>query len=75
MKTRHLKRDPRATIVVAESDAPLRGVEVRGSVRFIEDGVTEIAQRIAARYLGEAEAAVDAEALHGTDLIVRIEPG
>jgi PPOX class probable F420-dependent enzyme len=75
VKARHLRRDPRATIVVAESDAPLRGVEVRGSVRFIEEGVTDIARRIATRYIGEDDAAADTEALRGADVIVRIEPG
>jgi PPOX class probable F420-dependent enzyme len=74
-KTRHLRRDPRATIVVAESEAPLRGVEVRGSARFVEEDVTEIAHRIAARYVGEDDAAADTEALRGADVIVRIEPG
>jgi hypothetical protein len=29
-------------------------VEVRGTARFVEQGVTEIAQRIAARYLEAA---------------------
>jgi len=75
VKTRHLRRDPRATIVVAESDPPLRAVEVRGSARFIEQDVTETARRIAARYIGEEDAAADAEALRGADVIVRIEPG
>jgi hypothetical protein len=60
---------------LAGSDAPLRGVEVRGSARFIDEGVTEVARRIAARYLDEDEAAADAEALRGTDVIIRIEPG
>ena len=46
VKARHLRRDPRATILVAESEPPLRGVEVRGSAQFIGDGVTEIARRI-----------------------------
>ena len=73
-KARHLRRDPRATIVVAESDAPLRGVEVRGSARLIEEGVTDIARRIEARYIGENDAAADTEALRA-DVIVRIEPG
>jgi PPOX class probable F420-dependent enzyme len=39
VKARHLRRDPRATILVAESDPPLRAVEVRGRARFIEEGV------------------------------------
>jgi PPOX class probable F420-dependent enzyme len=75
VKARHLRRDPRATIVVAESESPLRGVEVRGSARFVDEGVTETARRIAARYIGDEEGAADAEALRGADVIVRIEPG
>ncbi len=75
VKVRHLRRDPRATIVVAESAPPLRGVELRGTARFIEEDVTETAHRIAARYVGEEEAAADTEATRGRDVIVRIEPG
>ena len=75
VKARHLRRDPRATIVVAESDPPLRAIEVRGSARFVEEGVTETALRIATRYLGPEEAAADVEALRVADVIVRIEPG
>jgi PPOX class probable F420-dependent enzyme len=75
VKARHLRRDSRATIIVAESDPPLRAIEVRGSARFIEQGVSETALRIATRYLGEEEAAADVEALRGADVIVRIEPG
>jgi hypothetical protein len=37
--------------------------------------VTEIARRIAARYIGEDDAAADTEALRGADVIVRLEPG
>ena len=46
-----------------------------GSARFIEQGVSETALRIATRYLGQEEAAADVEALRGADVIVRIEPG
>ena len=75
VKVRHLRRDPRATIVVAESGPPLRGIEVRGVARFIETGVTETALRISARYIGDKDAAAEAESLRGADIIVRIEPG
>jgi Pyridoxamine 5'-phosphate oxidase len=75
VKTRHLQRDPRATIVVAENDDPLRGIEVRGTARLIDENVTETAHRIAARYIGAEAATADTEALRGNDLIVRIEPG
>ena len=75
VKARHLRRDPRATILVAESDPPLRAVEVRGRARLIEDGVSETALRIVSRYEGLEDAAADVEALRGADVIVRIEPG
>jgi PPOX class probable F420-dependent enzyme len=75
VKARHLRRDPRATILVAESDPPLRAIEVRGRVRFIEQDVSETALRIATRYLGPEEGGADMETLRGTDVIVRIEPG
>jgi hypothetical protein len=70
-----LRREPRTTIVVLESAPPLRGIEMRGRARFFETGVTETARRIAARYIGENDAAADAEALRGTDTIIRIERG
>ena len=75
VKARHLRRDPRATILVAESDPPLRAIEIRGQARFIEEGVSKTALRIATRYLGPDEGAADVEALRGTDVIIRIEPG
>jgi PPOX class probable F420-dependent enzyme len=74
-KARHLRRDPRATIVVAESEKPLRGVELRTAARFVEEGVNEIARRIAARYLGPDDGPAYADAHGGSDVIVRLEPG
>jgi PPOX class probable F420-dependent enzyme len=74
-KAVHLRRDPRATIVVAESVAPLRGVELRGTATFVDHDVTRIARRIVARYLPDEDAATDTEALQGADVIVRLEPG
>ena len=75
VKARHLRRDPRATVLVAESDPPLRAVEVRGRARFIEEGVSETALRIVTRYEGPEEGAADVEALRDADVIIRIEPG
>src|SRR5881409_2741857 len=75
VKVRHLRRDPRATIVVTESDPPLRGVEIRTAVLFIEEEVPETARRIAARYLGEGRGAAYVESLGGDDVIVRLTPG
>ena len=75
VKARHLRRDPRATIVVAESRSPLRAVEVRTTAGFVHEGVAGTAKRIAARYIGEEEGAAYVESLGGEDLIVRLEPG
>jgi PPOX class probable F420-dependent enzyme len=75
VKARHLRRDPRVTVLVAESDPPLRAVEVRGSAQFIDQSVSETALRIASRYMGPEEAAADVDAQRGADVIVRIEPG
>jgi PPOX class probable F420-dependent enzyme len=74
VKARHLRRDPRATIVVAESKAPLRGVEVRTVARLLDQDVVETANRIATRYIGDAGPEYVAS-LVGKDLIVRLEPG
>jgi PPOX class probable F420-dependent enzyme len=75
VKARHLRRDPRLSILVAGSEPPLRGVEVRGEGRFIEQAITETAVRIATRYVGREEATRYTGTLAGEDVIVRLEPG
>lgn len=74
VKVRHLRREPRASIVVAESQPPLRGVEVRTEAEIIHDGVFETAVRIASRYIGERGAGY-VRSLGGEDVIVRLMPG
>lgn len=77
VKAKHLRRDPRASIVVAESAPPLRGIEVRGSAELIEEGAFEaaVAVAVASRYIGpERGAAYVGSAGSGT-LIARIAPG
>lgn len=75
VKARHLRRDPRLTILVAGSEPPLKGVEVRGEARFIDRAVTETAVRIATRYVGRDEAVRYTATMAGEDVIVRLEPG
>jgi PPOX class probable F420-dependent enzyme len=74
VKVTHLRRDARATVVVAESTPPLRGVEVRGEARFVDVSI-ETAVALASRYIGEEAA----RAYVGTDpaefAMVRVEPG
>lgn len=52
VKLRHLARDPRCVLVVFESVAPFRGVEVRGIPELVEGDVTAAREAIAGRYLG-----------------------
>lgn len=74
VKARHLRRDPRASILVAESQFPLRGVEVRCVARIVEEGAAEDAERIASRYIGPEKGAayVGSASNH---VIIRLEPG
>jgi PPOX class probable F420-dependent enzyme len=74
VKAQHLRRDPRASIVVYEDDAPYRGLELRARARLsvLED--QSIVQRIATRYLGPEAAEAYAEG-GGDDQLIRLEPG
>ena len=75
VKVRHLRRDPRASILVAESELPLRGIEVRGTARIVEEDAFETAVRIAARYLGPEKGADYVGSTGGDHATVRVEPG
>lgn len=75
VKVRHLRRDPRASLVVAESAVPLRAVEVRGEARLISGGAWETAKRISARYVGQETADTFVGPDEDRDLIIRLEPG
>ena len=50
-------------------------MEVRTTAAFMEEGVAEIARRIAVKYIGEEKGAAYVEALGGDDVIVRLMPG
>lgn len=73
VKARHLRRDPRASVVVAEAEPPLRGLEIRGSVRLLPQS-PDVDRRIVERYIGAAKADEYLATLPpGT--LVRLEPG
>jgi PPOX class probable F420-dependent enzyme len=74
VKALHLRRDPRASIVVCDNAPPYRGIELRTQVRLATTGVHEIMERLARRYLGDAEGAAYAER-GGDDTLIRLEPG
>jgi PPOX class probable F420-dependent enzyme len=55
-KDRHLMRDPRLTLVIAEQAFPYRGVEARGQAELGDEGASEATRRMAYRYLVPAAA-------------------
>lgn len=72
VKVRHIRRDARVSIVVCEPVPPYRGIEVRARARLGSSPDPEATRRIAARYVGEA----DADGWVGRDdVVIRIEPG
>jgi PPOX class probable F420-dependent enzyme len=74
VKAVHLRRDPRATILVYEHTPPYRGVELRAQAVLTESGAQEAARRLAVRYLGPEEG--EAYVAGGVDdLLIRLEPG
>jgi len=72
VKVRHLRRDPRAAIVVCESRPPFRGIEVHGEARLEELG--DAVLRISTRYLGERRGAAYAQGAED-DTLIRLAPG
>src|SRR6266487_5141943 len=74
VKAAHLRRDPRAGIVVCEHSPPYRGVELRCRAQLLTAGVGDAVKRIASRYLGPEAGAAYAERA-GDDLLIRFEPG
>jgi len=74
VKARHLRRDPRASIVVYEDGPPYRGLELRTEAHVSMPEDQSIVRRIATRYLGPEAGGRYAET-GGDDLLIRLEPG
>jgi PPOX class probable F420-dependent enzyme len=53
VKGRHIRRDPRVTVVVAEDQPPYGGIEVRGIAELTPCQDLDEARRIAHRYVGQ----------------------
>ncbi len=73
-KLRHVERDPRVTIVVAEPDPPYRGIEIRGLAETADLPYGPTIRRIGRRYVG-----AQADELWSDDddtgTVLRIAPG
>ena len=72
VKARHLRRDPRATVLVYEHTPPYRGIEVSG--RAVLAGADDgLVRQLALRYLGVEDGEKYA-ARASDDTLIRLEP-
>jgi PPOX class probable F420-dependent enzyme len=74
VKAGHLRRDPRASIVVCEDGPPYRGLELRTTASLSTPEDPSILRRVATRYLG-SEAGEQYAETAGDNLLIRLEPG
>lgn len=76
VKARQLRRDPRASIVVAEDSPPYRGIEVRGEVQILPVTDDVLLRQIAIRYLGEEKGSAYAAGIDpASQALLRLVPG
>jgi general stress protein 26 len=76
IKARHIERDARVSISIAEDTPPYRGIEVRGQATISKEETQEILRRITVRYLGPEQGESYANMMTQADLtLIRIEPG
>jgi len=73
VKVRHLRRDPRATILVYEHVPPYRGLELRTRASLL-DADRDTLRALAVRYLGVEQGEAYAAGA-GDDTLIRLEPG
>jgi PPOX class probable F420-dependent enzyme len=74
IKVRHLRRDPRASILVYENEPPYRGVELRTTAQLFDLAGSDAALDMSIRYLGQ-EAGEAYAAASGDTTLIRLEPG
>jgi PPOX class probable F420-dependent enzyme len=74
IKLKHLRRDPRASVLVYEHDPPYRGLEARGEALLLEEGAAEAILSMAIRYLGPEDGKAYADSIGGRGVLVRLEP-
>ena len=73
-KVRHIVRDPRVTVVVANSEWPYKGLEIRARATVSPEGFYDVLRRTGQRYMGD-EAAERMVSTYAPGVVIRIEPG
>jgi len=54
-KEKHLRQDPRASVLVVDPENPMRWVAVSGTAELTTDGADEQIDKLAKKYLGKDE--------------------
>ncbi|MGP3967285.1 PPOX class F420-dependent oxidoreductase [Streptomyces sp. 6N223] len=70
-KARNLRRDPRVSVSVFDSENPYRSIEIRGTAELEEDPEKEFGRRLSHKYLGQDPPPEPEEVLR---LVVRVRP-
>jgi PPOX class probable F420-dependent enzyme len=76
VKARHLRRDPRASLVLFDDGAPYRGIEVHTTARLVTEGARETLRRLAVRFDGEEVGEADSVSYEAESepVVIRLEP-
>jgi PPOX class probable F420-dependent enzyme len=74
IKARHLRHDPRASILVYDNEPPYRGVEIRTTAQLHEVDRVDVVLEMSVRYLGQ-EAGEAYAATSADSILIRLEPG
>lgn len=73
-KVRHLQRDPRLSLVVAEQTPPYRGIDVSGRATLSTEPFYDVVKRTAARYISPEAADGFAAAYKEPRVVIRLVP-
>ena len=73
IKLKHLRRDPRASVLVYGNEPPYAGLEARGEARLDPEGGSEAIASMALRYLGPEDGPAYSATVTDS-VLVRLEP-
>lgn len=72
VKLKHIKRDPRVTLLIFESTPPFRGVRVSEEAEVAREGLDEVRRSITSRYLDDESSKAFTEGRRGNGAVIRI---
>ena len=72
VKLKHIRRDPRVTLLIFESTPPFRGVQVSDRPEVTHEGLDEVRRSITSRYLGDDSSKSFTEKRRGNGAVIRI---